>query len=60
MTNNQTEKYKEYIELFVYFILLYIAISLIILFLAGSFDSVITRHMSWLFTSCEPTTLKIG
>lgn len=60
MLSNQTEKYKEYLELLIYFILMYIGISIVILFLAGSFDSVITRHLGWLFSSCNPTTLKIG
>lgn len=60
MMSNQTERYKEYIELLIYFILMYIGISIVILFLTGSFDSVITRHLSWLFSSSDPITLKIG
>lgn len=58
--DNQTEKYKERIELLIYFILLYIGISLIILFLSGSLDSVITRHLGWLIGQGGTSPLKIG
>lgn len=53
MHNNYEDhsfEYTELIQLIVYFVLLYICLSIIIFAVCGKFDSIITKHTGWLFS----------